>query len=157
VDEIVSFLRAYAQRCLTVHPVKQYFDEGDVLGLQRAIIRDYREVNFFGEDHESEDLKDEIRGVLRLVIRVFFDNWSWEEGRSIRGSKALDDLRKAFEAQMRKKIPFFGKKGFEDDVKPDGSDVITGENMEKGVRTREKSPTEGKFLFHFSFSSFHSL
>jgi hypothetical protein len=131
VEELVSILRAYAERNITVHPVKQCFDEGDKHALHSAIMRDYKQIKFLGEDGKSEALKEEVQRVLDLVKKTFFDNWDEESGKTI-GSFSLKKLRENFEAKLRRKDPFFGKKGFGEE-----------QNIEKGKKTREKSLAEG--------------
>jgi hypothetical protein len=41
VDEIIGFIRAYAERNVIAYPVKKYFEEGDHNKLRIAMMRHY--------------------------------------------------------------------------------------------------------------------
>jgi len=145
VDEIVRFMRQYANRNMTVHPVKTYFEEGNYVGLRRKILRDYRNFTFLGSDELSEGYKSEVKTTLELVVKRFYLQWSWDEDGFAKEGPALQECRRIYEEKQKKTIPFFGKKGFEEESKGKGKGK--GEEKDKttakGDHTWEASMEEG--------------
>jgi hypothetical protein len=132
VDEIVGFIRAYAERNITVHPVKKYFEEGDHNKLRIAMMRDYQCIPFLGNNASSDRKKQEVKTILNLVARRFFSKWSWDEGGYYHESAAMRELRDKYEQRLKTKTVFFENKSFDD-----------GDDDKKGDRTVEKSLAEG--------------
>jgi hypothetical protein len=141
VDEIVRFIRAYAERNITVHPVKKYFEEGDHNKLRIAMMRDYQCIPFLGNNASSDRKKQEVKTILNLVVRRFFSKWSWDEGGYYHESAAMRELRDKYEQRLRTKTVFFKNKSF-DDYEHEKKGQASA-STKKGDHTVEKSLAEG--------------
>ena len=141
VDEIVTILRAYADRNKMVHSVGPYFQEGNHIGLRQAILRDARNIPFLGNDSASKSFRLEAKQTLDIVVRRFFSKWSWEMDGYAEPSIDMVSLRQAFEAQQQKKDPRVGRQSFE---------VLEEEaKLRKADDTRQKSMSEGMYSCWF--------
>jgi hypothetical protein len=122
VDEIVGFIRAYAERNIIVHLVKKYF-EGDHNKLRIAMMRDYQCIPFLGSNASSDRKKQEVKMILNLVARRFFSKWSWDEGGYYHESAAMRELRDKYEQRLKTKTVFFKYKSFDDDDDDDDDET----------------------------------
>ena len=112
VDEIVSFMRAYGDRNVAVHLVKQFFEEGNHTGLADVMRQDMNEILFLGEEEYSRVYKEFASHTLTVISERYYDVFTWEPRGYVSPSVAMKELRQLYEAKQKKKNPMFGKPSF---------------------------------------------